>query len=222
MGVPERRLARQREIVDATRALFDERGVRDAQIEDIARAVGVNRAIIYRHFTGKEELFAVTVIGYLEELDAALTAAHDETASPVARLEALVTAFLDYGLAHPAFVDCAQSLLRRRGTELLDEVSQEVMFNLGRAMGACMAHAVRALRDGTTAGEFDVPDPSLLANILYAQGLGLLNLAHLQISVREKIPGFPVIEPVSTDTLRAYVLQAVIAMARGGHGVTTG
>ena len=41
-----RRRQREQEILSATRRLFDERGVRDAQIEDIARAVGVNRAII--------------------------------------------------------------------------------------------------------------------------------------------------------------------------------
>ena len=46
MPVSERRAERKREILDATRTLFDERGVRDAQIEDIARAVGINRAII--------------------------------------------------------------------------------------------------------------------------------------------------------------------------------
>ena len=66
---------REREILDATRELFDARGVRDAQIEDIARAVGVNRAIIYRHFTGKEELFALTLVGYLDDLEARLAAA---------------------------------------------------------------------------------------------------------------------------------------------------
>ena len=63
-----RRRAREAEILAATRALFDERGVRDAQIEDIANAVGINRAIVYRHFTGKEELFALTLVGYLDEL----------------------------------------------------------------------------------------------------------------------------------------------------------
>ena len=63
-----RRRAREAEIIAATRALFDERGVRDAQIEDIATAVGINRAIVYRHFTGKEELFALTLVGYLDEL----------------------------------------------------------------------------------------------------------------------------------------------------------
>ena len=63
-----RRRVRETEIISATRQLFDERGVRDAQIEDIARAVGINRAIVYRHFTGKEELFALTLVEYLDEL----------------------------------------------------------------------------------------------------------------------------------------------------------
>ena len=63
-----RRRAREKDIIAATRALFDQRGVRDAQIEDIAKAVGINRAIVYRHFTGKEELFALTLVGYLDEL----------------------------------------------------------------------------------------------------------------------------------------------------------
>ena len=118
-----RRRAREKEILAATRALFDERGVRDAQIEDIARAVGINRAIVYRHFTGKEELFALTLVGYLDELRTALAdaaAGHEDARD---RLEAIVGAFVDYGLAYPAFIDCAQTLMRRRGPELLDEMS---------------------------------------------------------------------------------------------------
>ena len=63
-----RRREREKEIIAATRALFDAQGVRDAQIEDIAKAVGINRAIVYRHFSGKEELFALTLVGYLDEL----------------------------------------------------------------------------------------------------------------------------------------------------------
>ena len=63
----------------ATRALFDQRGVRDAQIEDIAKAVGINRAIVYRHFTGKEELFALTLVGYLDELRETLAAVAEST-----------------------------------------------------------------------------------------------------------------------------------------------
>ena len=54
--------------MEATRALFDAREMRDANIDDIARAVGVNRAIIYRHFASKDELFALTLAEYLTEL----------------------------------------------------------------------------------------------------------------------------------------------------------
>src|SRR5215217_3474004 len=92
-----RRRRREKEILDATRALFDARGVRDAQIEDIARAVGVNRAIIYRHFTGKEELFPLALVGYLDELAERLYAADAADQPPEQRLRAITGAFVDYG-----------------------------------------------------------------------------------------------------------------------------
>ena len=47
------RREREREIVEATRALFDERGVQDAPMEEIARVVGINKALIYRHFASQ-------------------------------------------------------------------------------------------------------------------------------------------------------------------------
>src|SRR3954453_10570420 len=87
-----RRRLREKEILDATRALFDARGGRDAQIEDIANAVGINRAIIYRHFSGQEELFALTLVGYLEQLAVCLRDADSPDAAPEDRLRALTAA----------------------------------------------------------------------------------------------------------------------------------
>lgn len=215
MPVTERRAARKREILEATRNLFDERGVRDAQIEDIARAVGINRAIIYRHFSGKEELFAQTLVGYLRELDATLTAADDSSADPEVRLRSISDGFLDFGASLPAFVDCAQALLRRRGDELMEEVSQEVMIDLGVAMTACLNHAVEILKAGVATGQFRVTDPHLLANVYYTQALGVLNLATLQLSVREENPGLPAVDAVPFDQVKALITTAAIAMARG-------
>src|SRR4051794_10919286 len=93
-----RRRRREKDILDATRGLFDARGVRDAQIEDIARSVGINRAIIYRHFAGKEELFALTLVGYLEELADRLRDSAATEDGPEQRLRSLTAAFVDYGL----------------------------------------------------------------------------------------------------------------------------
>src|SRR5436190_13667328 len=123
-----RRRERQLEIIEATRVLFDERGVRDVQIEDVARAVGINRAIIYRHFSGKEELFALTLVGYLNDLDSALTKAVQGKRKPGTQFRAVIEAFVDFGLEYPAFVDCALTLMRRPGPELLEEVSESAMF----------------------------------------------------------------------------------------------
>jgi AcrR family transcriptional regulator len=215
MAVSERRAERKREILEATRNLFDERGVRDAQIEDIARAVGINRAIIYRHFSGKEELFAETLVGYLQELDRTLAAADDPAADPEDRLRTITATFLDFGAALPAFVDCAQALLRRRGEELLEEVSQQVMIDLGLAMAGCLNHVVAILEAGSASGQFEVRDPNLLANIFYTQALGVLNLATLQLSVREENPGLPAVDSVPFDEVKSLVLVATVAMARG-------
>src|SRR5688500_20321527 len=126
-GTAARRRLREAEIIAATRRLFDERGVRDAQIEDIAQAVGINRAIIYRHFTGKEELFSLTLVQYLDELRVALQEAADSTDEPRAQLVRLVEAFVAYGLAHPAFVDLAQAIIRRPGGDLMVGLCESAM-----------------------------------------------------------------------------------------------
>ena len=208
-----RRRAREREILSATRELFDETGVRDAQIEDIARAVGVNRAIIYRHFSGKEELFALTLVSYLEDLEQLLTAAARSTSTPTKQLVAVVEAFVDFGVQHPAFVDCAQTLMRRPGPELLQEISESSLFRLGRGISACLTQLSDVLDAGVASGDFVVPDSTLLANHMYASGLGALQLARVGMVVKESAPGMPEIAPVSPEQVRRLVVATAKALA---------
>jgi AcrR family transcriptional regulator len=210
-----RRKARERDILAATRELFDQTGVRDAPIEEIARAVGVNRAIIYRHFTGKEELFALTLVGYLDELAVAMEAAAQGTRTPATRLTALVEAFVDFGVAHPAFVDCAQALMRRTGSELLDEISEGAMFKLGRGVAACLKLIGDTLDEGIAAGEFKRVDTAVLANHMYASALGALQLARLGMLVTEAAPGVPAIKPLSADQVKAFLVATARALAAG-------
>ena len=187
--------------------------MRDAQIDQIAKAVGVNRAIVYRHFTGKEELFALTLVQYLDELKAALESA-DATGSDAAdRLTRITTAFVDYGIAHPAFVDCAQTLMRRTGPELLEEMSESAVFRLGRAISGCLAVLGAALEAGVESGEFEVEDPTLLANTLYASGLGALQLARVGILVKEAAPGIPTVGEISPEQVRDYLVASALALA---------
>ncbi len=210
-----RRRKREADIIAATRALFDQKGVRDAQIDQIAQAVGVNRAIVYRHFTGKEELFALTLVEYLDELRAALTAADGDGHDPADRLAKITAAFVDYGIAHPAFVDCAQTLMRRTGPELLEEMSESAVFRLGRAISTCLAVLESALESGVESGDFTVDDPTLLANMLYASGLGALQLARVGILVKESAPGVPTVGQISPEQVRDHLIASALALATG-------
>ena len=210
-----RRRARESAILAATRTLFDERGVAEAQIEDIARAVGINRAIVYRHFTGKEELFALALVGYLDELAAALADAAAESKAPRTQLAALVSTFVDYGVAHPAFVDCAHSLMRRTGTELFDEISEGAMLRLGRAIASCLVTLRATLEAGVTAGAFTIDDPVLLANTLYATGLGGLQLARVGLVIDEASPGVPRVGRIEAEQVKSLLLTSALAMAQG-------
>ncbi len=210
-----RKREREQAIIAATRTLFDQRGVRDAQIDDIARTVGVNRAIIYRHFTGKEELFGLTLVGYLDELAEHLLAADRPDADAGTRLRLMTAAFHEFGMAYPAFVDCALTIMRNTGSELFEEFSEGAVFRLGRAIARCLGHLVQVLDAGNRSGEFHIDDPHLLANTLYAQGLGAMQLARVGLLVKEAAPGMPTVASVSAEQVKDYLVAASVAMAVG-------
>src|SRR5437763_3590060 len=104
---------RERDLVRATRALFDERGMQDAPIEEIARSAGIARGLVYRHFSSKEELFVLTVTDYLDELDGVLAAAAEPGSDHIVQLEHWARAFAGFCQSYPAFLDCALSLMHR-------------------------------------------------------------------------------------------------------------
>jgi AcrR family transcriptional regulator len=213
VAAAERRRRREAEIVAATRELFATRGVRDTQIEHVAAAVGVNRAIVYRHFTGKEELFALAVVSYLEELRERLVEAADSAADPTTQLQAITKAFVDFGLEHPPFADCAQTLMRSTGEDLLKEMSETAVLRLGRAMSGCLSVLSGVLTEGNEQGVFAVDDPTLLANLFYASGLGALQLARVGLLVGESAPGVPSASQVTGDQVRDYLVAYVLALA---------
>lgn len=219
-GAVGRRRERQQAILAATRALFDERGVRDAHIDDIARAVGVNRAIVYRHFASKDELFGLVLVDYLVELDAGLEAglavAGPDDDAP-ARLRALAEVFVDFCLTHPAFADCALALLRRPGSELGAQMSEQALFTLGRTLGTSLGRIAGVLRAGAADGVFagaGPEDADLLANVLYAQGLGVVHLARAGFVVRADQSGSH-FGPVTASSVRDAAVRGMLATARG-------
>jgi AcrR family transcriptional regulator len=217
----ERRRDRERDIIRATRELFDERGTIDAQIDDIAKRVGINKALIYRHFAGKEELFALTLVDYLSELDEQLQEVDNPRRAPLNRLRALSEVFVDFCLDYPAFTDCAMSLLRRTGDELFGEITEPVMTKLGTAMAAAPARIAKILQAGQRLKVFDDVNADYLANHLYTQTLGSLHMARVGLIVSSGQPGHPVVHHADVATVRAIAITATLATAVGRKALRT-
>ena len=202
---------RERELVLATRALFDERGVLDAPVDEIAKSVGIARGLVYREFSSKDELFVLTVTDYLGELAAILTEAIPAGAAPAVKLEHSTEALARFCQRYPAFLDSSFSLMHRPARELHDSVSESVWLRLGQGMASCIDPVIRVLREGADDGSFDVDDPDYVGNVLWTQTLGAMHLARIGVGLRQAAPGIPELFAVGADRVVASCVASALA-----------
>src|ERR1700722_3659091 len=207
-----RRDSREQAIVAATRMLFDERGLQDARVDDIARAAGLNKALIYRAFSSKEEIFALTAVSYLDELRA-LTDELEAIAAAERRLREVLMAFADFCVTYPAFLDCGFSLLRRPAAELRESLSDAAWFRVSRAVGRCVGVVQRALELAVAQQAIVVDDPGFLAGRLLTQMMGSLHLSRSGVSLREPVPGAVTAVALEPEQVRDACVRDALAAA---------
>ena len=98
MSAPRRRMSsaeRRSQLIEVSRAIFAEKGVEGATVEEIAAAAKVSKPVIYEHFGGKEGLYAVVVDREMAALLTLITSSLT-TGRPRARAEQAAIAFLTY------------------------------------------------------------------------------------------------------------------------------
>jgi len=93
---------RPRQILDAALAVFAERGLAAARLEDIAKRAGLSKGTIYLYFPNKEELFREvvrnSVIAFIERGEARL----EERGDPLQALDAWMEGYWAW-LRSPVF-----------------------------------------------------------------------------------------------------------------------
>jgi AcrR family transcriptional regulator len=120
----ERRVA----ILDSALTVFARRGYHASSIDDIAREAGVSKALIYEHFTSKQDLYAELLEQHAGELFSALAEAISEAGRDAsARLVVGFDAFCGFVEEHTV----AWRMLFREATDpeavaVLDRVTAEV------------------------------------------------------------------------------------------------
>jgi AcrR family transcriptional regulator len=199
--------------VEAARELFDERMRRDASVDEIARAAGLSKALVYRAFDSKEEILLLVFVDYLAELETRTADLSAEADAP-AQLHAICSLYAEFCMEYPAFLDCALAVMQRRPAELREEVSDGVWLRLGPAVAGCLGPVQRVLAAGVERGQFSVDDPALVANRLCAQLLGSMHLARTGAIVREVAPGVATLCTLAPDAIRDACVRDALRLAQ--------
>jgi AcrR family transcriptional regulator len=134
---------RRQRLLDAARRLFGERGYRRTEVEQVAKAAGVTKPMLYRHFPGgKAEIFLTVLDQHLSALVRALWEAMASSARPRQRLHRGLGAYLRFAEQNPdAFrllVDTSVDLDPEVGARL-----REVRGTIARGLANTIADVLR-------------------------------------------------------------------------------
>lgn len=96
-----RAATRRDQLLGAALAEFGRRGFHTTQMEHVAAAAGVSKALLYQHFESKEQLFGEVVQSIVDDLTGRLAASDREGASSLERVGGLVATLFDYATDEP-------------------------------------------------------------------------------------------------------------------------
>jgi AcrR family transcriptional regulator len=197
-------------ILNAAVGIFSQKGLDGTRTREIAKAAGVNLAMLHYYFSSKEELYARAVSPLLGDLFSRLNAAALDHGNPVAKLEAVVNVYFDFLPAHPYLprlmmwdvITGARALKKIFSGPLQDEKSDLI------------AHFSGIFRNGQTSGRFKPHDP-------YQAILSTVALCVFPFIARDMIAAVQPQLIVSSDFLaqrRQHVLELLLSGLKASAG----
>lgn len=97
---------RKKEILEVAAPLFFERGYEGAEMAEIASRAGVSRALLHRHFGGKQEIL-LAIVQAVADVPPASTV-HDPSVPLTERISINADAWLDHFETHPNLLAITQ------------------------------------------------------------------------------------------------------------------
>ena len=166
---------RRREILDAARREFFERGFHHPTVDDVAARAEVSKGTIYLYFESKEEILAHLLLEGLDLLVSEMQAGCGpvSAAQPECSLESLANTYLQFCQSHPNYFRLIMAFDRGRFEESISsELHQQVMNRSMEGLGL-LAETVEA---GKSSGVFHVDDAWQAAGSVWAALNGVLVL----------------------------------------------
>lgn len=158
---------------EAVAGVFARLGYHGTRMEDLAAAMGMPRATVYYHFSGKAEVLGWLMRSTVSELSAAVAAASAEPGQARRRLELVVRALLGLMGRRPAACRVLIANLEQAGR--LAEIAEGLI-------GAFHGPVITLLLEGAADGSLrPVADPIRVASAMF----GAATIAGLQSLVVE-------------------------------------
>jgi TetR/AcrR family transcriptional regulator len=193
--------ARARIVAAATRE-FAECGFDGGRIDAIARAAGVNKALLYYYFPNKRELYRGLVLDHIGDLGRRLAAVDDPARPPDEVLRRMAGVFVELSAARPfAPLLLVREILNGWG-HLRDEDFPVLLAQAGPIVGT--------VGRGVESGAFR-PVPPLFVHLLLSGSMSLFLCSSAARTRGSRIVGQPDIAPDP----RAYARFVADVLVRG-------
>jgi AcrR family transcriptional regulator len=166
---------RRREILDAARQEFFERGFHHPTVDDVAARAEVSKGTIYLYFVSKEEILAHLLLEGLGLLLEEMEAAHNAEAPATAEqaLQNLASAYLHFCQSHPSYFRLIMAFDRGRFEESISPKLYQRVLNRSLQGLNLLAQTIER---GQASGVFLVDDPWQAAGSVWAALNGVLVL----------------------------------------------
>ncbi len=178
MGIPERRAReradqhekRRRQILEAAKRVFHQRGYSAATVEDIAKTAELSPAALYLYFKNKGDIYVSLNLQLLDYLLERLIKLRDEERKdPLEKVDSLKGLFYDVFSFDPLIL---VNLFHLQASEGLRNLPKERVKRLNELAGSCLHTLAEILRDGMDRGIFVPHHPTALADILWSTFTG--------------------------------------------------
>jgi len=190
-------------ILDAAVREFAVEGIEGARTQAIARAAGVNNALLYYYFRDKEALYGAVLDHVFTGLKQATDGALNSPLPPGEKVLAYAAAHFDYIAKFPLYPRLAQRCMMGPGRAGSPQVRRIVRTHFA----PIFSRLAQVLKEGIAAGEFRPVDaaqfiPSMIAVIVFYFGV---------LPIFEQITGNDPLSSRSLEARRAAVLDFVSA-----------
>jgi TetR/AcrR family transcriptional regulator len=142
-------------ILKAAVAEFAEHGIAGARTDAIARAAGVNKALLYYYFRDKDALYAAVLDHVFSGLVAQVEPVLESSLRPREKMLEYLGAYFDYIAANPSFPRVVQAEWMRlgaRGSAPMQRIAKKYFRPVFEKVAGM-------LREGIEAGEFRPVNP---------------------------------------------------------------